>query len=342
MAVLDHWHPILLSSKLRAEPVGVRLGGKDIVLFRAGPGQIGALDDCCVHRRMRLSKGCVVNGRLRCRYHGWSFDTSGAGESPGTPKLQANTASYDTAERLGAIWIKAAGSAAAFPTFVPQGYYHLCTLHHQVKAPLEVAVDNFTEIEHTPTTHAVFGYDLERMSEVEVRFEPTDTSVRVINHGPQKRLSPVLRLLMGVRRGDFFNDDWTTFFSPVYSIYDHWWSSPDQQRQGKIRWRIVIFFNEIDDAHTGLMTFAYTKSSYPGPAGGVRLFKPWLIHMLDKEVRLDVDILENLADQSPSIEGMKLSRFDRVLGLNRERIERIYRGKPAAAVPASLGTVPRN
>jgi hypothetical protein len=29
---------------------------------------------------------------------------------------------------------------------------------------------------------------------------------------------------------------------------------------------------------------------------------------------------------------MKLSRFDRVLGLNRERIERIYRGKGNGAV----------
>jgi hypothetical protein len=27
---------------------------------------------------------------------------------------------------------------------------------------------------------------------------------------------------------------------------------------------------------------------------------------------------------------MKLSRFDRVLGLNRERLDRVYRGRPAA------------
>ena len=38
-------------------------------------------------------------------------------------------------------------------------------------------------------------------------------------------------------------------------------------------------------------------------------------------------ILESLADKSPGIEGMKLSRFDKVLGLNRERIERVYRGR---------------
>ncbi len=45
------------------------------------------------------------------------------------------------------------------------------------------------------------------------------------------------------------------------------------------------------------------------------------------EVWLDTQILAGLADKSPNIDGMKLSRFDRVLGLNRERIERIYRGE---------------
>jgi len=52
--------------------------------------------------------------------------------------------------------------------------------------------------------------------------------------------------------------------------------------------------------------------------------------MLDQEIHLDVRILENLADLDPSIEGLKLSRFDRILGLNRERIERIYRGRASS------------
>ena len=51
---------------------------------------------------------------------------------------------------------------------------------------------------------------------------------------------------------------------------------------------------------------------------------------LDYEIGLDKRILENLADKKVSMEGMKLSRFDKVLGLNRERIERIYRGKVSA------------
>jgi hypothetical protein len=34
---------------------------------------------------------------------------------------------------------------------------------------------------------------------------------------------------------------------------------------------------------------------------------------------------------------MKLSRFDRVLGLNRERLDRVYRGRPAGGPGAAGG-----
>ena len=59
MSIFDHWHPMVPSRSLRRQPVGVRLAGKDIALFRTKSGQVGALDDQCPHRRMRLSLGQV-------------------------------------------------------------------------------------------------------------------------------------------------------------------------------------------------------------------------------------------------------------------------------------------
>jgi phenylpropionate dioxygenase-like ring-hydroxylating dioxygenase large terminal subunit len=327
MADLDHWHPLLPSQQLRKQPVGVRLLGRDIVLFRGEGGQVGALEDCCPHRRMRLSLGCIVGGRLQCPYHGWTFDCTGAGESPGTPKLRATAICYDAVDRQGAIWVRGGGSEQAFPQFDVAGYYNVATLQHRVRAPLEVVVDNFTEIEHTPTIHGVFGYPLERMQEVQVRFEPTETSVRVVNVGPSKRIPLLLRILLQVRNRYEFNDDWTTYFSPVYSVYDHWWTDPQTGQEAMVRWRLYIFFTPIDEQETGLMTFAFTKSRYPGPYGCVRPFRHLVTHLLNKEIGQDIQILEGLADKAPSIQGMKLSRFDRVLGLNRDRIERIYRGR---------------
>jgi phenylpropionate dioxygenase-like ring-hydroxylating dioxygenase large terminal subunit len=325
VAIIDHWHPVLKSSELRKKPIGVQLAKEGLAVYRTPDGKVRALADECPHRRMRLSLGDVVGEELRCRYHGWTFDCDGQGESPGTPKLRACVRVYEAVEKHGAIWVKSKNSAAQFPHFDFAGYVPICTMRHRAKAPLELALDNFSEIEHTPTTHAVFGFDLERMSEVKFRCEPSEDAVRVMNSGPPKQIAPHLSFLIGIRRGYWFNSEWTTYFSPVYLAIDHWWGDPVSARQAKARWRVYVFFTPIDESHTDVMTFAYAKSSWPGPAGGLRLFR-WLMRKhLAKEIGFDMDILNGLASYETKLEGMKLSRFDRVLGLNRERIERIYR-----------------
>jgi phenylpropionate dioxygenase-like ring-hydroxylating dioxygenase large terminal subunit len=336
MAMIDHWHPVLKSSELGNKPVGIQLAGEGLALYRTRAGTVAALADECPHRRMRLSLGEVVGEKLRCRYHGWTFDCAGQGESPGTPKLQACVRVYDAVEEHGAIWVKSKHSRPQFPHFDVAGYLPICTMRHRARAPLELVLDNFSEIEHTPTTHAVFGFDLERMSEVTFRCEPSETALRVMNAGPPKPIGPHLHFLIGIRKGYWFNSDWTTYFSPVYMVIDHWWSDPVTARQAKARWRVYVFFIPIDAGRTDVMTFAYAKSSWPGPGGGLRLFR-WLMRKhLAKEIGFDMDILNGLASYDTSLKGMKLSRFDRVLGLNRERIERIYRSGGSLDRPAPV------
>ena len=325
MAMVDHWHPVLKSGELRNKPVGVELAGERLALYRTGAGKLTALADECPHRRMRLSLGEVIGEKLQCRYHGWTFDCDGEGESPGTPKLRACVRTYDAVEEHGAIWVKSKHSNPQFPRFDVAGFLPISTMRHRARAPLELVVDNFSEIEHTPTTHAVFGFDLQRMSEVKFHCEPSETTLQVMNTGPPKRIGPHLNFLIGIRKGYWFNSAWTTYFSPVYMAIDHWWSDPATDRQAKARWRVYVFFTPIDASTTDVMTFAYAKSSWPGPAGALRLFR-WLMRKhLAKEIGFDIAILNGLASYETGLEGMKLSRFDRVLGLNRERIERIYR-----------------
>jgi hypothetical protein len=108
-------------------------------------------------------------------------------------------------------------------------------------------------------------------------------------------------------------------------VIDHWWSDPATAREAKVCWRVYVFFIPINATETEIMTFAYARSKWPGPAGALRLFR-WLMRKhLATEIGFDVDILNGLASYETSLEGMKLSRFDRALGLNRERIEHIYR-----------------
>ena len=329
MGMLDHWQPVLLSRRLRRKPVGVKVAGAQIALFRTSDGHPAAVSDVCPHRRLKLSTGGVIGDKLQCKYHGWTFDACGNGESPAAPKLTTCTASYDVREEQGLIWLKSRESAPVFPTIEADGFLHICTLEHTVPAPLELAVDNFNEIEHSGTVHDTFGYDLARLSEVQVRFETTDDSVRVINAGPTKRLNWLFGRMIGVRRGDTFHDVWTTHFSPVYSVFDHWWTSPDGTRESMASWRLYIFFVPQDDKTTRVFSVTFAKSRYPGPSGGLRLVR-WLMRReINREVNADVSMLHHMAEHDTSIEGLKLSRFDKVLGLTRERIARIYRGEKA-------------
>jgi CRISPR/Cas system CSM-associated protein Csm2 small subunit len=54
---------------------------------------------------------------------------------------------------------------------------------------------------------------------------------------------------------------------------------------------------------------------------------PYFRYAINREVRQDIAILGQLADKSTDIDGMKLSRFDKALGVTRERIRRIYKGE---------------
>ena len=337
MGMMDHWHPMCLSSSLKRRRVlGVQLCGCHIALFRTSAGQVGALDDQCPHRRMKLSKGTVVNDRLQCRYHGWTFNCEGAGESPGTPKLHACAGNYEVREEYGIIWMKPRDAQAKMPVLDIEGFFRMAEMEHVAPAPFEVAVDNFCEIEHTGTIHAIFGYQLAKLNEVQVRVESTDSTVRVVNVGPPKSMGWFINLLLGVKKNYVFTDDWTTYFSPVYSVYEHFSSDPETGKEARVRWRLFMFFTPVDDHHTRVTTLAYAKSKFFGPNGCLKPFRGLMRRKLQHEIDLDVETLANLANYDSSMEGMKLSRFDKALGLNRERINRIYRGIKAEKVESDL------
>lgn len=339
MGMLDHWHPILQSKDLRDKPVGVKLAGVEVALFRTKTGQIGALNDVCPHRRMRLSLGSVVGEKLMCKYHGWTFGCDGQGESPGTPKMTACASQFEAREQHDVIWLKSKESNPVFPVIESEGWFPICVLEHPVSAPMELTLDILNEIEHTPTIHEVFGYPLDKMKDVKVEYHVTDETVRVVNTGPSKSLGFVRDIAMGINKDYVFVDDWTTHFSPVYGVYEHYWRHKDDpSREAGVRWRLYMFVTPMDDTTCKITTFAFAKSRWKWFPwhGGLGFYRNVLRNQLDKEITLDGKTVEELADKEIAMEGMKLSRFDKALMLNRERIERIYRGTPGSHVRTQL------
>jgi len=124
-AVVRHyWIPALLSEELPEQdcaPLRVRLLGEDLVAFRDSTGAVGLLDRYCAHRGASLFFGRNEESGLRCVYHGWKFDTTGACvDMPNEPaessfKDRIRLKSYPCQERGGIIWAYM-GSAQPVPS----------------------------------------------------------------------------------------------------------------------------------------------------------------------------------------------------------------------------------
>jgi phenylpropionate dioxygenase-like ring-hydroxylating dioxygenase large terminal subunit len=275
---------------------------------------------------MRLSAGCVVGEKLQCAYHGWTFDCEGNGSSPGTPKMHARMTSYELREAHGIVWLKPRECAAEFPAIEQGDYYHLTSMEHIAPVPLELMVDNFCEVEHTAMVHLMFGYELSRMAEVKINVDADEREVRCVSDGPHRAIPAPMRWGMGLGKEMAFHSEWYTRFSPLHLCVSHTVFNADTGIPAKLKYRAYVFLTPIETNRTKIYTLVFMKSGYPGPYGGIRIAAPWLRHMAKREIDHDIVAMEKLADIRPGLEGLKLSRFDQVMGLNRARINKIYRG----------------
>ena len=112
-AMRRYWMPALLSEELRepdGAPVRVRLLGEDLIAFRDSQGRVGLMQNACPHRGASMFFGRNEESGLRCVYHGWKFDITGAcvdmpnepAESNFKHKIQA--AAYPCIEKGSVIW----------------------------------------------------------------------------------------------------------------------------------------------------------------------------------------------------------------------------------------------
>ena len=107
-----YWHPIAASVQLDAEnpTKEVRLLGEDLVLYRDSSGQIGLIEPSCAHRKANLAYGIPESNGIRCAYHGWIFNETGACvDQPSEPegskfKEKVHIKAYKTQELAGLIF----------------------------------------------------------------------------------------------------------------------------------------------------------------------------------------------------------------------------------------------
>src|SRR3954468_6922076 len=112
-AMRRYWMPALMSSELPeadCPPVRVGLLGEKLIAFRDTRGEVGLVAENCPHRGASLFFGRNEEEGLRCVYHGWKFDTSGACvDMPNEPpesnfKQKVKATASPTEEAGGVVW----------------------------------------------------------------------------------------------------------------------------------------------------------------------------------------------------------------------------------------------
>jgi len=71
------WYVACTPDEIDDKPLGRRICGESIVLYRGPDGKAAALEDFCPHRGAPLSLGSVTEGKLVCGYHGLEMGCDG-------------------------------------------------------------------------------------------------------------------------------------------------------------------------------------------------------------------------------------------------------------------------
>jgi phenylpropionate dioxygenase-like ring-hydroxylating dioxygenase large terminal subunit len=159
--LLNNWHPVASVDQLATtSPLGVRLLGEDIVLWRTGD-QVLAWQDLCIHRGTRLSLGKVEADRLTCPYHGWSYNAEGRcvhipSHPDQAPPTKARVKTFRAKEAYGLMWASLGEpeqDVPPFPEWDDASYRKVLCGPYTVKASGPRIVENFLDIAHFPFVH---------------------------------------------------------------------------------------------------------------------------------------------------------------------------------------------
>lgn len=160
--VLVHdWHVIARSPEIiEGQPYRARLLGEDLVIWRCGE-RLMVWQDLCIHRGTRLSLGKIIDDRIQCPYHGWTYNADGQcvhmPAHPGqTPPTKARVKAYKAVERYGWVWVTLGEPKQDIPYFAEWHDDSFRKIHsgpYPYNASAPRAVENFLDVAHFPFVH---------------------------------------------------------------------------------------------------------------------------------------------------------------------------------------------
>ena len=221
-----YWLPLMYGWELESDgpPQRVRLLGEDLIAYRTTSGEIGLIRNSCPHRGASLFFGRNEEDGLRCVYHGWKFDVSGACiDMPSEPaesnfKNKVRAVAYRAAEQGGIIWAYM-GPDQADPPGLPE--FEWCGLpeeqvHHQYKGIYECnwmqALEGDIDTSHLYLLHA--------------RLEPTQPETYGVYHNDKAPHLDIVETDYGIYYGasrmegaDLTYWRTTQYLFPVFAMF---------------------------------------------------------------------------------------------------------------------------
>lgn len=341
---LAYWHPVLPKRALKALPVSIRVCDVPIVIFVQTSGDIAAIYDRCAHRRAPLSKGAVSENGIVCAYHGCVFAKDGTGYCPTTKSNRFRIPVFQVRVVRDTIWLRSpdamqqAGiedqdlgiSAALNPD--QDGCVFAGLIHKQIAAPLQLVVDNMTELEHTGVVHKNLAFGMADFGTVDTFCEQRGDDLFIYYKGRQRALPFYLKALSGLRNGDFYVQTADVGFLPPHAVYEITWSEGEKGAQRPFGLRFVIYYTPISENETSL--FAYIFWNAEGALRRAALGSSAFIlkAVVSAELHRDKAIIEKMPQGEMSLDMFQLNKFDRPLVISREIMGRIYTPSPQADV----------
>jgi vanillate O-demethylase monooxygenase subunit len=204
MFPLNAWYVACTPDEIDGDrPLGRRLCGLPMVLFRNGDGAATALEDFCPHRGAPLSLGRVVDGRLVCGYHGLEMGCQGRPLAMPGQRVGGfpPVAAYPVQERHGYVWVwpgnPAQASAAALPPMPwaddPDWAFGGGMFH--VQCDYRLMIDNLMDLTHEKYVHAT-SIGQQELDEAPVTTRLEDGAVVVRRDMPGVKAPPFWRSAM--------------------------------------------------------------------------------------------------------------------------------------------------
>jgi phenylpropionate dioxygenase-like ring-hydroxylating dioxygenase large terminal subunit len=294
------WYVAATCDEITESPLGRRLLGMDVVLWRGASGGVTAFENRCAHRAFPLSHSTVDGDRLVCGYHGCTYDTDGkCVYTPTQPQVPTGmrVRVFPVLEQPPFVWIwlgaptAAAGSQPPHMPWINDPAWSTFASAWQVSANYMMVHEHYLDFSYAPILHRrdvpAEILSMPAFNDVEV----TETTVSYTRLLPDAQLVDWEADATGLDRGRTYKRrEGGTFVSPA--MHRQYWEieGPDGQAYTTARTHGIT-----PETETSTHVFMQASRNYRLDDEAVT---KGLTSFLDEVARRDTSILEMASNHS--------------------------------------------